>query len=168
MTNSGLPCDSRGNLTHSRLLEVLHYDPATGIMRWRKGQRSGQVAGFPHNGMYLRIGIDGFSYYMQRIIWFYMTKEWPKSRIDHRDVDGFNNRWDNLREASVSDNCANKRNWRGRLLPKGVESHVSGKYRARIMRHGKYHHLGLYETVMDAKMAYMKKATELFGEFARL
>jgi hypothetical protein len=163
---SGVP-NPTPNLSHKRLREILHYDPETGTLTWRIGQRAGLSAGFPHNGTHLRIGIDGRSYFAHRVIWFLVTGAWPESRIDHRDRNGFNNAWVNLRQATVSQNQANRTNEAGRALPKGVELHVSGQYRARITKDQKTIHLGLFDSPQAAHAAYVAKATTLFGEFAR-
>lgn len=164
----GVVNDNRGAvpLTHERVLELLSYEPSTSLLRWMAGQRKGMVAGFD-NGIHLRIGIDGTVYYAHRVIWFYVTGRWPTHCIDHRDRDGHNNRWPNLREADFSQNHANRKNETNKTLPKGVELHVSGKYRARVTKNKKTVHLGLFETPEEAHGAYIAHAKKLFGEFAR-
>lgn len=77
------------------------------------------------------------------------------------------NRIANLRQATNSQNQANrvaeKINTHGF---KGVRR-KRGRWVARL-NHGKtYYHLGSYATPEEAQAAYMAKAVELFGEFAR-
>jgi len=36
-----------------------------------------------------------------------MTRKWPAYAVDHRNLDKGDNRWDNLREATRSQNMAN-------------------------------------------------------------
>lgn len=167
--NKGIPDDGRNSrrpLTHERLLSRLHYDPDTGILRWIAGHLSGKVAGFEHAD-HLRIGIDGVSYYAQRIIWFYMTGAWPESRIDHRNLNGIDNRWGNLRQATPTQNMANARGRRkSSTLPKGVY-YCGSRYRARITKNHVTLSLGVFGSIEEASAAYLTKAKELFGEFAR-
>jgi hypothetical protein len=164
--NYGLPNDARGLLSQSRVKEVLQYSPESGELRWIDGPHAGLVAGFAHDG-HLRIGIDGITYYAHRIVWLYMTREWPESRVDHRDLDGFNNRWENLRQATVSQNKANGRAYRkSSTLPKGVY-HCGARYRARITKDGRTISLGVFGTAEAASGAYLARAQKIFGEFAR-
>lgn len=85
---------------------------------------------------------------------------------DHINCNTLDNRRSNLREATASQNGANRRPWR--KLPKGVYLEKSGKWRAQIKALHKVHYLGLFNTMDEAKAAYDKAASELHGEFARL
>jgi hypothetical protein len=85
--------------------------------------------------------------------------------VDHRDTNPFNNRWHNLRLATRAQNNANQKP-RNRKLPKGVYPH-EGRFQAKITHDGKQIPIGRYITPELAQQAYMKKATDLFGEFAR-
>lgn len=90
--------------------------------------------------------------------------------VDHRDGNGLDNRRTNLRYASRSQNQANtvfaRRNSSGF---KGVRRHKYGKlWQARISYENKQMYLGSFFIPEDAARAYDAKATELFGEFARL
>jgi hypothetical protein len=91
--------------------------------------------------------------------------------MDHANGDRGDNRIDNLREATQSQNSANS--WRPHKSTtgfKGVSS--SGRktkpWAAHIKQHGKSQFLGRYDTPEAAHAAYAMKAVELFGEFARL
>jgi len=95
----------------------------------------------------------------------------PEEQGDHRDLDGLNNQRNNLRKATGSQNCANRRkqNKASRSRWKGVHfNKADGKWQGRISAKGKRYFLGLFRQEYDAALAYNLKAVELFGEFARL
>jgi hypothetical protein len=92
-----------------------------------------------------------------------------RQRIDHRDGDGLNNQKSNLRPASHSENlrnmrCRNKHGLKGICLL----SYGAKPWKAKITYDGKLRHIGYYATAIEAAEAYDKKASEVFGEFARL
>lgn len=62
-----------------------------------------------------------------RIIWKMETGSDPACEIDHRDLNGLNNRWENLREATTTQNGFNKKP-RSRIVqhPKGVYPYGKG------------------------------------------
>jgi hypothetical protein len=93
----------------------------------------------------------------------------PFACCDHRNHDGLDNRRENLRAVTRAQNQWNKRNQAASSPYKGVwfEKHA-GKWRARIMKHGKNRELGLFLTAEDAARAYNAAAVELFGEYAVL
>jgi hypothetical protein len=105
---------------------------------------------------------DGGHHYLHRLI---LGITDPGVKVDHRDGDGLNCRRSNLRIASVADNNRNRRSKRG--FYKGVHSHRR-KWYAIIGYQGKRIYLGLFSTPEAAAIAYNRKATELFGQFAYL
>lgn len=85
--------------------------------------------------------------------------------IDHKSRDTRDNRKENLREASHSENAINSfRVLKGVTIRKGKVT----KYRARITYKGKLINLGDFFTVAEAVVAYNSAAVEMFGEFAFL
>jgi hypothetical protein len=156
-------------LTHERLIHMLAYDPETGVFTWRikPGDRIavGAVAANRHKKHgYVRIGIDGGRYAAHRLAWFYMTGEWPKEEIDHRNGTRDDNRWENLREAPGSINNQNQRkprsdNTTGLLgvCPSGLPSKP---FAAFIKYGGKVRNLGRYVTAIDAHQAYVNAKRE--------
>lgn len=87
--------------------------------------------------------------------------------IDHIDLDKFNNRRLNLREATRSQNQINHRIHSNNTTGfKGV-SFRRNKYRAMIMADGKSIELGYFDIPEEAHEAYCKAAIKYHKEFAR-
>jgi len=163
--------DIHTGLTQSRLKEILHYEPRTGIFTWLSvlcnRVKAGDRAGSLHANGYMYIGVDNKSYRAHRLAWFYQTGEWPTDDIDHIDMCRDNNCWSNLREATRSQNLANSTAQRNnRLGIKGVCRH-QGRYRSYISKGRKKIHLGMFDTPEDAHAAYCEAAERLHGAFAR-
>ena len=167
-----MPKLMRNKLTAHRLREVLHYEPMTGIFTWlisRGNAAKGKRAGATNNDNgYITIAVDCVRYLAHRLAWLYQTGIWPDDLIDHRDLDGSNNSWNNLRSATNSQNCCNKTcRSDNKLQLKGVSLLPSGRWRATIYANGKQKHLGVFQTKYDAHAAYTKSAAEFHGEFGR-
>lgn len=153
--------------------EILDYDPATGIFRWKVDiscHQKGSVAGTPAK-RYLSIRYQGRFYAVHRLAFLWMTGEWPKEIVDHADRDKLNNRWSNLREATISQNAQNRKASRvNKLGMKGVNYKIRfgvGKYEAHIRETGgKRHYLGRFDSAQEAYQAYLEAAKQLHGDFA--
>jgi hypothetical protein len=93
----------------------------------------------------------------------------PSELVDHINRDGRDNRRENLRLASHSQNSANSRTpISSKSGYKGVSWHkASQKWGASIAHQGKSIWLGLFACPQKAHEAYCEAARELFGEFAR-
>ena len=88
--------------------------------------------------------------------------------IDHRNHYGLDNRRQNIRVCTRTQNQQNQRPTVGCTSKyKGV-SRESGKWRSRICIHNRNISLGAYESEIAAARVYAEKAKELFGEFACL
>lgn len=159
-------------ITAQRLRYLLHYDPDTGVFRWRvsTSNRSpvGSVAGVMTRG-YCVIGVDTVRYRASNLAWLYMTGNWPEKGIDHKNQDSTDDRWANLREADQTENMANARrrvdNTSG---SRGVSwKQDKQKWKAYVNLNGKQIHCGYFDTIEEAKAARDAKAAVLHGEFAR-
>jgi hypothetical protein len=120
-------------------------------------------------GKYVQICIDGENYKAHRVIWLWMTGEWPECLVDHRDGDGLNNRWRNLRAATYAQNAWNKRP--GKRNTSGYvgvcPDKASGKFEACIGIDGRTVHLGKFECITDAVAIRCEAERHYFGDFAR-
>lgn len=87
--------------------------------------------------------------------------------VDHINGDPLDNRRENLRPATMSQNCANRTKSAGKTSAyKGVSKRANGTYEAYIQEDGKKKHIGYYQSELAAAAAYDKKALERFGAFA--
>jgi hypothetical protein len=160
-------------LTLERARKLLRYSKRTGKLRWRLNGPGKIIAGneagskYEHDGVrYINVMVDGKHYLAHRLIWLIVKGVWP-SRIDHRNLDGWNNRWTNLREASVSQNRANSRLPRTNTTGfKGIRRR-GARWIACIYRGRKGTHLGTFDTPEQAHAAYMRAARRIHGGFAR-
>ena len=142
-------------VTQEYLQAILFLDD-DGELFWRDTGASAES----YRHKYKAVWIKRKRYYSHRIIWLYVYGYMP-NRIDHKNGDEENNRLDNLREATQSQNCANS-DW-GSV--RGVEAH-GAKFRARIWVNDRRVELGSYPTLQEAVEAYEIGAIEHFGEFA--
>lgn len=90
-------------------------------------------------------------------------------RVDHRNLNGLDNRRCNLRPASNGQNMANRGKQRNNTSGrKGVHlCRRTGRWRAGIHVNGKTIHLGRFKKLADAAAVYAENALRYFGEFAR-
>lgn len=99
------------NLTAQRLRELLNYDPETGHFKWRVtrvGCGAGKIAGCVDKGTgYIVIKIDRQLHRAHRLAFLWMVGNWPADTIDHRNLQRSDNRWVNLREATMKQNQEN-------------------------------------------------------------
>ena len=86
--------------------------------------------------------------------------------VDHENGNGLDNRKANLRLATMSQNCCNRK--RDSSKYKGVVRKPNNKFEVCIKYHGKRIYLGLYGNETDAARAYDEAAKHYYGEFAVL
>lgn len=101
---------SKRQITRDDLLKrwEAHYNPETGEFSIRtRASRRKRRTGTPVNG-YLRMDIGRRTYRVHQLVWLYMTGEFPPEGmvIDHINGDRSDNRWENLRLLTVSENSA--------------------------------------------------------------
>lgn len=170
----GLWSRTLNRISLNELKEVLHYEPKTGIWTWLKRISIritvGKSAGSGKKDDYVRIRIYNQNYQAHVLAWFYMTGEWPKKLIDHKDKKKDNNIWDNLRAASKKENAGNTK------MFKTNTSGYRGVYFNKINKNWNVSitiarikvNQGTYDCKHKAAHAYNVAALNHFGEFAFL
>jgi hypothetical protein len=144
------------------LREKYSYNPETGEIRNRKlgFAITNRCKNRNTHYQYLKVGESIVS--AHRAAWAMHHGEWPNGQIDHRDGDGMNNRIDNLRDATHSQNQRNQRlHARNKTGVRGVcLCKRTGRWQALIWDgNGKRVFIGRFETIEAAAAA--RKEAEL-------
>lgn len=148
------------------------YDPETGDFFWngspRQGVFKGDKTGVVGFHGYRILCFYGKKYKCSRIAFLMMVGRYPVGIAEHKNADRADDRWENLREATQSQNMCNKSTMSNNKLGlKGVSQGPDGKYYAYICLHGKRKNLGGFSSPELAKSAYDTAAKEWHGELAR-
>jgi hypothetical protein len=120
---------------------------------------------------YINIGINKKMYYLHRLIYKYhnedfdLTDSSKNNQIDHININPLDNRIENLRILTCSENCRNKnklKNCSSKYI--GVSwNKQNSKWEAKIRIDGKKKHLGLFDNEQEAREAYKKKYDEIMN-----
>jgi len=151
--------------------DLLHelFEYRDGELLWKvggNGRRIGMVAGAVNRDGYRRIKINYKLYAVHRLIWV-MHGNKPAQFVDHINGDQLDNRIENLRAATHSQNCMNRRQ------RSDNKSGIKGVMRKKDKWYGcvtlnyKVYPAGYFDHKEDAAAAVAKLRKELHGEFAR-
>lgn len=158
------------------LRERFDYNPETGDLIFRSrppingvnvkfnNAWAGKVAGCRMNVGYRFVRVGSQAMLAHRVAWAIHHGAWPVAEIDHKDGDKLNNRIDNLREATRSQNNINRP---GRALSgyKGV-ARRGKRWKAVIQVNRHEVHLGTFDTPELAHAAYKGAIKIVHGDFA--
>jgi len=167
-------------VTPEILRQLIRFDEATGEYFWKERDASlfkneRRISCFrsrfvgkklftkPTRHGYGAAIVLGYSFLAHQIVWAFHHGEWPKM-IDHINGDRFDNRLENLRECTPSENQKNKamlaRNTSGRI---GVTwNRQRRKWYSSIRVENKYIFLGSFHSLDDASDA-RARAEKLYG-----
>lgn len=144
-------------LSSGKITLIDDIDSDLAVYRWCYG-----------GGGYALRGENNTTLYLHRVIMGRMGNVPQGYTVDHINRDKLDNRRENLRVATASQNHINSglrsdntSGFKGVYWRKD-----SGKWRAKIRIGGKYINMGSYETVEEAHEVYKKKELETFGEFS--
>lgn len=168
-------------IPHDVLLQRMRLDRDSGLLYWTDSKlnsakvrgkeagndhqhttchKAGKVYIRPRVSIYREIKLNGKSVRAHRLIWYYVYGTEPPEVIDHKDGDSLNNCPDNLRASDHKKNSGNRRAVLG-----GSSDYIgvsynkrSKKFRAAIWIDGKDYSLGMFDTEIEAHLAYSKRA----------
>lgn len=148
-------------LTQTVLKEILHYDPVSGVFTWRAAPTNkilpGKVAGTENWIGYVHITLRRKKYLAHRLAWLYMHGNWPQYQLDHVNRIRSDNRIDNLRECSNSENHQNSGIYSNNMsgYPGVFWNKKASKWAAQIMSNGDRKFLGYFSCAESARDAYL-------------
>jgi len=133
------------------------------------GTTAGSISINPHGYKSWRIRLNGITYICSRIIYLIMIGPIPDGyEVDHEDVNSLNNKIENLRLATTSQNNLNKNHYASNdLKSKGVWR-VGNKFRSAISINGVKRNLGNFDTLELAEQAYTNASISYHGEYSPL
>lgn len=161
-------------LTQEKLREILHYDPDSGAWTWIKpasyNVEVGQAAGTVSFYGYRIITINRKKYRSARLAHLYMTGSWPVFEADHENRCKLDDRWDNIRDLSRSENALN------RDTQSNNESGTRGvhwdfdrsKWFVQVKKDNVTHFIGRYDDFDEAVSARDEAVKKIHGDFAVL
>lgn len=175
------------------LHECFSYDPETGHLTWKERPRehfksdgsanrfqrlfSGRKAGHEDRNSFgarasiaitMKVGGRCRYFHAHNIIWSMLGRILPEGHeVDHKDGNPWNNKLENLRLSTPSQNCYNRNPRPGKKngLPKGIRM-SKNRFEARITFQRKTFQIGSFRTLEAAESAYKEAAQRLHGEFA--
>ena len=149
------------------------FDYRDGKLFWKNPPgtkiKAGQRAGSIRPDGYRQLAIGRKKYLEHRIIFLFHHGYLPE-RIDHIDVDPLNNRIENLREATHSQNMCNRVvSENSKTGVKGVTWHkASGKWQGKVTKNKKQYFTPVSEDIQEVIIAVEQLRETLHGAFARL
>jgi len=159
------------DLTVDLLKHLFDYDKETGNLIWKtalaKKTNVGDIAGCKCSRGYCYITINKKSYLAHRLVYL-MHKGYLPKTLDHINGQRADNRIENLRPASLSQNAHNRKiNRNNKSGYKGVCFNTKAKkWLAQICHNSKNMSLGFYDTPEEADAVVRKAREELHGTFA--
>ena len=158
----------RSDVTQTFIRDLFEYCDGGLYERTNRGPRAriGARIGYLHPDGYRKVEICNMLFLEHRLIFMY-HKGFLPFQIDHINQVRNDNRIENLRAASQSDNQCNsgisKNNTSG---IKGVSFiRSTGKWRAELKFQKIHYYLGCFIAIEDATEAIKRKREELHGEF---
>ena len=156
------------SITQNELLELFEY--RDGVLYWKintKRMKAGDVAGRTVKDGYRQMCINGCRPLLHQVV-FKMFYGYIPKLIDHIDKNTTNNRIENLRPATKSQNRYNsKLNSNNKSGIKGVYWHKSfNKWIARASVNGKQKYLGCFDDLELADLVAQEARDKYHGAFA--
>lgn len=147
-----------------------------GIIVWSRparGKLPGDVVGVStlksgHQNIFLTFNKKLVGYSTGQAAWVLHYKNWPTKEVDHIDGNPKNNKKENLRLSSRSQQSKNRISGRLGRKNKGVYKRSDTSWYAQIWNDGIYKSLGSFKTEQDAVNARKLATLEQHGSFANV
>lgn len=150
------------SFTFEDISSLLRVEPSTGNLYWKqpgRGRQLGKPAGSFDRRGYVTLTIKYKRVRAHNLVWLLTTGEWPKEELDHINHDNSDNRFENLRDCSASENNLNRRCVNKYGYPGIFRERRSGRYRSTYIRKV----LGYFDTPEEAIAARKNYEKELQG-----
>ena len=158
-------------MNQQELKELLEY--REGKLYWKKKISrkviTGREAGYITNQGYCCIKIKQGSYLRSRLVWLYHHGKLPDAFMDHINGITYDDRIENLREATNQQNQFNRKSNRGSSSKyKGVHwCKKLNKWIARYTIDGKKKHIGVFTNEVEAAKAYDNTVVKFHGKYRK-
>ena len=158
-------------LTQERIKQMFEYREDGHLIRKQTTSRLGkvgEVAGtLKATKDYYVIGLDGKRYQAHRVVFMYHHGFLPEF-VDHKNGNGLDNRIENLRVATKSENCRNRtlhrNNQSGFKNVAWVKS--NNAWSVSLSVNGKKKHIGFFKDIEFADLVAQEARNLYHGEFA--
>lgn len=156
------------NIAQSELKSLLSYRKELGIFtRFTSPngkEKAGDIAGTINKQGYVKVCVAGKNYLAHRLVWLYHTGEFPIKHLDHINNNKLDNRIENLREVTITENMKNKTKPKHNTTGKTgvVYNKANSNYMANITVDKKKIYLGSFQQIEDAIQARLD-AEEKYG-----
>jgi hypothetical protein len=157
-------------LSIKKALLYFEYNPELGKLFWKVDRPYHKCKGLEAGGVdtkgYRRVKLNRVEYKTHRVIWLMETGRWPKEHLDHINGVTDDNRFLNLRLATIQENGKNRKvgsNNRSGFIGVCWEK---GKWRSQIFVDGKSVRLGRFPPDFEGMMmalAARKNAEDHYG-----
>ncbi len=156
-------------VTKKLLHELFEYKD--GELYWKKSPskivKAGSKAGFLNSNNRKQVKIFQNHYLIHRVI-FMMFYGWLPEFIDHIDNNQLNNKIENLRPATRSQNQCNRKTQKSLSGIKGITwCNSQNKWRASFQLNKKKIHVGRFDSLEKAKIAIIEFRSKYHGNFAK-
>lgn len=153
-------------LTQVRLRELFDYKDGQLINKTKRRSQVeiGAPAGHKTVRGYVNIRVDGKMYKAHRLIYLYHHSVMP-DMVDHIDCDRTNNRIENLRPCTKSENGMNRAGSYGKAAARNVYRR-GDKFQVHMKREGRSYYVGTFDDFYEARDAASDARARLFGVFA--
>lgn len=144
---------SFNGLSLEELRLLYRYDEETGKLLLAA---NGKEVGYDNGFGYLRTSIKDKKIVLHRLIWLLQYGYLPEMDLDHINGNRKDNRLVNLRLATRAENLQNQTKAKGFRWFEPAK-----KWVVAVKKDYKAHHIGYFDTELDARAAYMRAKREL-------